>query len=171
MIKFAVMDKSDFYDKIIALGVGLITFLMPLVDMFLVAGVFVLMAFVMEKEAEKKEAKDSNEPVDKYGFWRGFFKVLRVTLFRGLFVASAYFFDSLVASKYLYPLLQDRIHPGIDYVVTLVVLAGTCYHYFSEADRNCKKIYGKGIIDSLGILFSKLYTFALKLKDITKKEE
>lgn len=164
------MDKSEVYDKIIAVAVSLLTFLMPLVDMFLVALVFILLAFVMEKEAEKKEAKINGLKYLKFGFWKGLKKILSTTFFRGLFVGSAYMFDYFIASKYIYPLLQEKIHPGIDYVVTMIVLIGVCWHYFAEADRNCKVVFGKGIVESFSILFDKLYSFASKVKNLKKED-
>lgn len=164
------MDKSEIYDKIVALFVSVLTFVMPLVDMFLVAAFFVLLAFVMDKEAEKKEAREKGVSYMKVGFWRGLKKVLKITFFRGLFVAAAYAFDYFVASKFIYPLLQDKIHPGIDYVITMLVLAGTCWHYFMEADRDCKRIYNVGVIESFSILFEKIYQGIKKLKEIFNKE-
>jgi len=51
------MNKSDFYDNLMAFLVGIIGFMMPLLDMFLVAGVFITLAFVMKREEEKKEKR------------------------------------------------------------------------------------------------------------------
>jgi hypothetical protein len=154
------MNKSDFYDNLMAFLVGIIGFMMPLLDMFLVAGVFITLAFVMKREEEKKKNGKS------FGFWKGFGSVLKTTFFRGMFVAAAYCFDYFIASKYLYPILQESLHPGIQYVVTILVLIGTCWHYLTEADSSCKVVYNRGIFDSLEVLFDKVWELAKKLKNI-----